>query len=116
MPGPKFVDTTVDTAMAQPWASSIGTRYRGVPLGIDMKDGRMINFDPWWLKANGFLKSTTAIAYGPLDHGKSAMLKIIAWRLAMFVMGFSLFKLVINDRKPEGSDGEYGALSRAFGC
>lgn len=116
MTGSKYIDTTVDTAMAHGWTNSLRTRYAGLPFFMEMQGGECIPFDPWWLKKNGFIKSTTMLIYGPLDHGKSAFIKMLAFRLAMLVWGFSLFRLVINDRKPEGTEGEYGALSRLFDC
>ena len=116
MSGPRQVGTTADTVRGHGFISPVGVKYQGIPLFVDMRDKSIVNFDPWWLKNNGYIGATIALITGVLNAGKSALIKMMVFRLALYIMGYEIFRVTINDRKPEGSEGEYGALSRIFGC
>ncbi|MEO5949428.1 MAG: hypothetical protein ABIP74_03420, partial [Candidatus Saccharimonas sp.] len=116
MSGPRQVGTTADTVRGHGFISPVGTNYSGIPMFLDMRDKSVVNFDPWWLKNNDYIGATIALITGVLNAGKSALIKMMVLRLALYVIGYEVFRVTINDRKPEGTEGEYGALSRLFGC
>lgn len=116
MTGPRQIGTTADTVRGHGFIDPVGTDYKGVPLFLNVRSKAVVNFDPWWLKNNDYIGATIMLVTGLLKAGKSALIKMMAFRLALLVMGYDTFRLVINDRKPEGSESEYDALSRAFGC
>lgn len=114
MKGPSLVGPTSLIALGHPFASSEGRQFPGVPLGINIRNGRLVMFDPWLLRTLGLISSTQLLVLAKLEHGKSALVKMLAVRLYLLSMGYSTMRIVINDYKPENTGSEYGALAKFF--
>ncbi len=114
MRGPSFVGPTSLVALGHPFASSEAQQYPGVPLGINIRNGRLVMLDPWLLQVTGVISATTVLILAQLKHGKSALVKMLAARSYMLSMGYSIMRIAINDYKPEDSSSEYGALAKFF--
>ena len=102
-------------AMGHPFCSVAYNETDGIPFGIDVRSGAIVYFDPWLLKNAGLINSAFGMLLGPKGHGKSATMKILALRLMLIAAGNQTMRAAINDYKPEGSESEYGEVSRVTG-
>lgn len=102
-------------AMGHPFCSVAYNEEEGIPFGIDVNSGAVVYFDPWKLKNAGIINSAFGMLLGPKGHGKSATMKIIALRLMLIAAGYQTTRIAVNDYKPEGSESEYGEVSRVTG-
>lgn len=100
-------------ALFHPFTTPAYNEVPGIPIGIDAFSREVVNFDPWLLKDAGIIDSTWGMFLGPKGQGKSASMKILAFRLMLITAGYQIMKTTINDYKPEGKDSEYALFSEA---
>jgi type IV secretory pathway VirB4 component len=95
--------TTRHAQAIYPFTAADGLGGRGVFVGRDAAGGAFC-FDPWVLYASGVLDDPNAIVLGKLGQGKSALVKTLLWRMALF--GRRAFVLDVKR--------EYGPLCEAL--
>ena len=115
--GRVFRGTPQDLALWQPWVGPALPIKEGVPIGIDLRTGRVVMFDPWLLKLRGVIDSTIFMVVGNKGAGKSTLMKSLIIRLSSFQAGIrdgepDEIRTFIHDRKPEDGEGEYAPVSR----
>jgi hypothetical protein len=114
--GRVFRGTPADVAMMQPFISSGLPIESGVPIGIDLKTGRVVVFDPWLLKRLGVIHSTVFMVLGTLNSGKSTLMKSLALRVGSLQAGLTETengievnesRTLIHDRRKALANGRY---------
>lgn len=100
-------------AMGHPFVAPAYNDVPGIPIGIDIRSRELCLLDLWRLKDIGFLGSLFGLFLGPKGWGKSATMKILAFRLMTLAAGYMMMRVSINDYKPEGKASEYEAFTRA---
>lgn len=117
---PVFKGTLLDGFMWQPWFAPPMLIEHGVPIGICVRTGRVVMFDPWKLKKKGDISSTVFWFFGDKGSGKSTSMKMLLYRLFMrqaFDEPGVLTKIraQASDRRREGVNaGEYDPVARAL--
>ncbi len=101
-------------SLAQPFYAAEAPEIPGVPIGINMKTRKVVNFDPWLLQSMSIINSCRGTVLGEKNHGKSTILKILMIRLASLGAGRETMRGLINNHKPEENEGEYTRLSEGF--
>ncbi|HVS58592.1 MAG TPA: hypothetical protein VHD60_02510 [Candidatus Saccharimonadales bacterium] len=116
--GRVFMGTPESAAMMQPWISPAPLCYTGIPLGIDLRTRRIVYFDPWMLKRDGFINATLFLVEGEKGGGKSTLMKSLGVRLSMMQAGINpmnsepqFMRVRVHDRKPEDGEPEYKRLT-----
>lgn len=79
--GKAFSGTPVDAALMQPWVTPPPLNERGIILGIDLRTGRVIYFDPWDLKAREIITGLIFMTLGERNSGKSSLFIMLVMRL-----------------------------------
>jgi hypothetical protein len=79
--GKAFSGTPVDAALMNPWVTPPPLNERGVILGIDLRTGRVIYFDPWDLKSRELITGLIFLALGERNAGKSSLFIMLVMRL-----------------------------------
>ena len=115
MRGQAFKSTPSAFAMWQSWISPKHPQYEGIPLGYDLRTGKVVMFYPWTLPTH----STTFGAEGEKNSGKSTFLKVVMPRLlglqAKDAYGNpTLMRGRISSRKSEEGVAEFAPLSTAL--
>ena len=103
---------TVDVASGHPFVGTTGFDLQGIPMGVDLRTGKAVCLDFWWLKSEGLIDSTWAIVMALKGGGKSALEKMLLYRTSCLAPGGTRFQAVINDRKPEGAAGDDAVRSQ----
>jgi type IV secretory pathway VirB4 component len=101
---PEHAATTANLAALYPFMAGAGLPRRGVYVGEDRFGGGFV-FSPWEVYAAKVVSGPNAAIFGRIGRGKSALVKTLLYRSAIF--GCRAFVL---DPK-----GEYRALAEAFG-
>lgn len=65
----------------QPWVTPPPLNERGIILGIDLRSGRVIYFDPWDLKAREIITGLVFMTLGERNSGKSSLFIMLVMRL-----------------------------------
>lgn len=116
---------TEHITLRHPLATQSTLFQYGVPIGLDVYSGEVVYFDPVWMKDQGIIDSMMFGFFGVKGFGKSATLKMLAVRYAMWTAGFDQLRIAINDHKvlrQERKDGsteyemEYDSLAKVVGC
>ena len=79
--GKAFSGTPVDAALMNPWVTPPPLCERGIVLGIDLRTGRVIYFDPWDLKAREIITGLIFLTLGERNSGKSSLFVMLVMRL-----------------------------------
>lgn len=116
MKGASFLATIGQTAHAHPFVDASPYQLPGFPIGINLRNRSLVCIDFWLLKQLGNIHSTFVQIFGPKDCGKSGLLKLFGVYGLMRVAYYDKMRVVIHDRKPEGEESEYSALSRRTNC
>lgn len=85
--GQVFRGTPADVALLQPFIAPGLPPIPGVPVGVDLKTGKVVIFDPWMLKQALVVNSTVFTVLATLNGGKSTLLKSLAIRLGSLQAG-----------------------------
>lgn len=115
MRGKAFKGNPNSIALWQPWIAPAHYQTTGIPLGFDLRTGKVVVFNPWSLPTH----STTFGIEGEKNSGKSTFLKTVVGRL-MGLQGKDaydnpcLMRGRINSRKSEQGVAEFGKLSDAL--
>lgn len=112
-----FSGTPRSAVKMQPFVGPGDLCDTGVWLGIDMMTRKPVLFDPWRLKLQGKIHSTVFLVLGEKGSGKTTLMQSIAARLMARQAGVTsdgeavAMRTRIHDRKREGGDPEYKALT-----
>ncbi len=121
-----FAGTPVTGALWQPFIApaDLLAGFGGIPLGPELRTGRLMVFDPWMLQRQRIIHSTVIGIYGEKDGGKTTLMRTLARRLMVLQAGMRLgdpveIRARIHSRKPEGDaegkeESEYAALSNCL--
>lgn len=110
--GKRFRGTTRSFALEHPFRAPAHFVNRGMPLGIDMRTGKIVLFDPWILKLQKVIHSMIFLILGQKDFGKSTLMKVLVLRLMALQaeldeQGYPLpMRSRMHDRKREKEAGE----------
>ena len=72
--GKSFSGTPEDAALFHPWIASKLPCPRGMPIGLCMRTGRVVYFDPWLLKDMGLITGLIFLMLGVRGSGKTSLL------------------------------------------
>lgn len=112
MRGRAFRGSPLAMAAWQPFVTPRPLQYRGIPIGIDLQSGRVVVFHPFGLPTH----STTFVAEGEKESGKSTFMKSLILRSAMLkawdVYGCpTAWRTRVNSRKSEQGVAEYSLVT-----
>lgn len=112
-----FAETPRAAVMMHPFVGPGDLSDTGVMLGIDLFTRKPVIFDPWRLKLQGKIKSTTFLTLGDLGSGKTTLMQSIVARLMARQAGAVdgqpvAMRTRIHDRKREAGNPEYTNLTQ----
>ena len=115
MRGRVFRGTPDALSIWQPWLAPRHLQDKGIPLGFDLRTGRLIFFHPFTLPTN----TVSYLIEGEKGSGKSTFQKSITARCSMLQArdvynNPTPWRTRINSRKPEQGISEYGPLTEAL--
>lgn len=115
MRGQAFKGDPASMSLLQPFITPKHLQSEGIPLGFELRTGKIVMFYPWTLPTH----STTCQIEGMKNSGKSAFMKMLAARLPCLsaVDAYNQptkMRVRVNSRKSEQGVAEFAPLADAL--
>jgi hypothetical protein len=109
--------TPQSAALTHPFNNAAPLCDRGVFMGINIRTGQYVWFDPWWMMKKGLIHSMQFLITGEKRSGKSALAKMLGSRIDAMQAVDENGQIVemrqqFNDLKAEEAEPEYAKMVR----